>query len=677
MRAMSSLPVSSVEPVLEFLHGVPISDPYRWLEDQDSSETRAWIAAQTAYARSYLDAIPGRDRIREQIRGLLDRETYDSFVKGRTKYFFRKRLPGQEQPCIYFREGLGGEDRLLIDPAMRGTGSFTSVRPLRISHDESLLLYEVKQGGERTGVFELLDVASRRRLSDSLPHGFLRGFAFDSDNKGFFYVHEATNATRPSCRAVYHHAFGTAARNDREVFCAEEGKHVRLTIVPGREQLGFLVCRSVDETYTDFYTWSLTGNEPPLTVLRNAAFGFAPRFSDGRLLAETSLGAPNHRIVEVLPRFGEAPLFIDLVPENDAAIRSWVVTNDRVFVSFAFGTKTKIRIFDVGGKPLGEIPCQEGQTLRLVGGEFEGDDVLLERESFTHPIEFDRYSTSTSLSSPWITGKALLDQSSFSTIEVSFTSTDGAQIPLSLVGRHDVLDGGAHPTIMTSYGGYGIPVTPQFSTFVAFFLTHGCLFALPNIRGGGEFGAKWHTAARRRNRQVAFNDFLAAAEWLVKTGKTDRTKLAIFGGSNSGLLVGTAMTQRPDLFCAVLCMVPILDMLRYHLFDNSVAWKREFGTADDADDFAALSRYSPYHAVRDAIPYPATMIVSGDADGTCNPLHARKMVARLQAASASARPVLLDYSQFRGHSPVLPLSMRIEALTDRISFLSHQLGLLT
>jgi prolyl oligopeptidase len=228
---------------------------------------------------------------------------------------------------------------------------------------------------------------------------------------------------------------------------------------------------------------------------------------------------------------------------------------------------------------------------------------------------------------------------------------------------------------MTSYGGFGASATPQFSVFVAYLVEHGCLFALPSIRGGAEFGARWHHQAKRRNRQTAYDDFLCAAEWLIASGRTTPERLAIFGGSNSGLLVGVALTQRPELFRAAVAIAPIMDMLRYHLFDQSHVWKDEFGTAEDAADFAALASYSPYHHVREAQAYPASMIVSGDADTSCNPLHARKMTARLQAATSSTYPVILDYSEFRGHSPVLPLSARIEALTDRMAFLSEQLQL--
>jgi prolyl oligopeptidase len=244
-----------------------------------------------------------------------------------------------------------------------------------------------------------------------------------------------------------------------------------------------------------------------------------------------------------------------------------------------------------------------------------------------------------------------------------------------LVGREDLLETPIRPMIMTSYGAFGISMTPRFSVFVSFLLEQGCIFALPNIRGGGEFGPAWHDAAKRRKRQTAIDDFLCAAEWLIQTGKTESTKLALFGGSNSGLLVSAALTQRPELFRAVVCMVPMVDMLRYHLFDNAHVWRKEFGSAESAEDFPALLGYSPYHRVHNGTHYPAVMFVSGDADRNCNPLHARKMTARLQAANASPNPIILDYSRHRGHSPVLPLSQRIDALTDRMAFLCDQLHL--
>lgn len=297
-----------------------------------------------------------------------------------------------------------------------------------------------------------------------------------------------------------------------------------------------------------------------------------------------------------------------------------------------------------------------------------------ESESFTRPCEIHRFSIRSRERELWARQSIPFKSEDYAHTQVWFKAKDGTLIPMVLVSARNADQSQPRPAIMTAYGGYGVSMTPQFSVLVAFLLERGCLFALPNIRGGSEFGATWHQAAKRRNRQVAIDDFLGAAEWLIETRKTAPERVAIFGGSNSGLLVGAALTQRPDLFRAVLCMVPMLDMLRYHLFDNAAVWKGEFGTSDDPEDFAALLRYSPYHAVRDGVDYPATMIVSGDLDKNCNPLHARKMTARLQAASASRHPIILDYNEFRGHSPVLPLSTRTSALADRLAFLCKELG---
>jgi prolyl oligopeptidase len=662
------------EPVSETLHGYRVSDPYRGLEDQDSPPTRSWIEAQTRYARNYLDGIPGRPKIRKRIQELVDVEVYDSFLKCGARCFFRKRRPGDQQPSIYFRERPEGQDQLLIDPAIRRTGIYTAVKPLKASSDGRLLLYEVKEGGERTGVFEIFDVPCRRTLPDALPHGYLRGFAFAPDSKGFYYVHEASTAERPFYRAVYHHVLGNNSRHDQEVFSAGEHEKLRLGIVSGPRQLGLLVQRFFEKTYTDLYLWRMGSIEAPLRVLSEADYHFAPRFLRGRILALTDDGAPNRRIVEVQPRKEQEPLFFTLVPQSDALIRDWLVTANHIFVRYIRGITAEIAVFDSFGKRLGQIPSEEHETTSLLAAAPEEDEILIERQSFTQAPEVHDFSPRTGTANPWARRDLPFDASPYAQIVVSFPSKDGTPIPMFLLGRRDVLAGGPAPVVMTSYGGFGIPVTPKFSVLVAFLVERGCVFALPNIRGGSEFGAHWHHAARRRSRQVAFDDFLFAAQWLIESNRTVPSKLAIFGGSNSGLLVAAAMTQRPDLFRAVLCMVPMLDMLRYHLFDNAHVWKDEFGTAEDPEDFRALHAYSPYHAVRERTAYPATMIVSGDADRNCNPLHARKMTARLQAANSSSNPIFLDYSIHRGHSSVLPLSTRIEALTDRLSFLCDQLG---
>jgi prolyl oligopeptidase len=675
MSIVAPPPFSAVEPVTEVLHGVPVTDPYRWLEDQNSPETRAWIKEQTRYARAYLDKVPGRDLIRNRVRELLDVETYDSFLKIGNRYFFRKRLAGQEQSSIYMREGSHGEDQILVDPASRGTGDYTAVKPMRVSPEGSLLLYEVKHGGERTAVFEILDVARRKRFPDSLSHGYLRGFAFAPDAKSFYYVHEAAQLEGSPRWAAYRHVLGTDSGRDQQIFCAGEGSKLRLVLISGRRTLGFLIYRFSDKTLIDFYIWPMESTGSVVSVLHRADYSFAPRLLPGRILAAVGHQAVNRRIVEVQPRKNLDPLYFDLIPERDGPIHNWAITANHIVASYVRGTRSQIAVFDHFGKRVGEIPLEDSDTVRIVASSHDDDELLLERESFTRPIEIVRVDLASGAISTWARRSLPFDPSGYSTIEVNFPSTDGTVIPMSVLGRHNLLLKGDHPAIMTSYGGFGICSTPQFSVSVAFLLERGCLFALPNIRGGSEFGSAWHDAAKRRNRQAAYDDFLSATEWLIHTGRTSPEKLAIFGGSNSGLLVAAALTQRPDLFRSVVCVAPMLDMLRYHLFDNACVWKEEFGTSEDADDFAALAKYSPYHQVRPGIAYPATMIISGDADQNCNPLHARKMIARLQAANSSDHPIILDYSRFRGHSPVLPLRTRINALTDRIAFLCQELGL--
>jgi prolyl oligopeptidase len=669
----SAPPFSLTEPVTDIIHGVPVTDPYRWLEDPTSPRTRRWIEAQTRYARTYLDYVPGRDSIRKRIRELLAVETYDSLQQAGSRYFFRKRLPEQEQPCIYMRERTDGEDQLLLDPAQHGDGKYRAVRPIRVSPDGRLLLYEIKEGGERTGTFALLDIESRHSLPDVLPRGYLRGFAFAPDGRSFYYVHESLHAKRPFYRAAYQHQLGSDFSEDQEIFYAGEDKLLRLSLISDITRLGFLVYRFLETTSTDFYLKSFECGAPLESVVTDARYMFGPLLARERILAITNRDAPNSRIVELLVHQHHEPEWIDLVPESEYRINQWRIVRDRIFVSFIRQTETQVCIFDLSGVKTGDLPLRRGETVRLLGGSPESDELLMEVESFSEPISIFRHSACTGERALWVKRQIPFDSKSCDYSQVWYTSKDGTRIPMFLMGRPDVVAGGIHPTIITSYGGYGVSMTPQFSVFVALLVERGCMFALPNIRGGSEFGVEWHNAAKRRRRQTAYDDFLCAAESLVTSGRTTPEKMAIFGGSNSGLLVGACLTQRPDLFRAVVCLVPMLDMLRYHLFDSAHVWREEFGTADDLNDFAALAAYSPYHQVQPGTAYPATLFVSGDADRNCNPLHARKMTARLQAANSSDRPILLDYRQFRGHSPVLPLSDRIEGLTDRMVFVCDQL----
>ncbi len=674
MSNLMTPPFSIAEPVNEVLHGCSVSDPYQWLEDANSPRTKQWLAEQVRYSRAYLDGLTGRERIRERIREFLSVETCDSFLLAQNRYVFRKRQAFEEQPSIYMREGAKGPDECLIDPVARGTGKYTAVRPVQLSPDASLLLYEVKQGGERTGVFELFDIDRRTVLADALPRGWLRGFAFATDGRGFYYAHEPIGGPKPFYRAACHHVLGTALEEDRQIFVAGESRDLRLCLLSDQVRLGFLVLRFHEKTSTDFYTTRLEGDAAAVPVVRGAEYKFTPRLVRGRIFAVTDYDAPNLRVVE-LCEAGSAFAWREVVPEQDSRIHQWVVASDVILVSYVWRSETRVSVFSLAGEKLDQWPARTGgHTVRFLAASRERNEVLWETESFTRPPAILSSVPRGRRFELWHSQDIRFPSDRYAQAELTYRSKDSTEIPMFLVGRRDVLKAGCHPLIMTSYGGYGVPMRGQFSVFVAFLMERGCLFALPQIRGGSEQGAAWHSAAKRQHRQTAYDDFLAAAEWLVANKRTTPEQLAIFGGSNSGLLVGAALTQRPDLFRAAVCLVPLLDMLRYHRFDHANVWREEFGTAEDADDFRALRAYSPYHQVRDAVRYPAVLFVSGELDQSCNPLHARKMTARLQAASSSGLPILLDYTKFRGHSPVLPLSSRIEALTDRMAFLCDQLG---
>jgi prolyl oligopeptidase len=399
---------------------------------------------------------------------------------------------------------------------------------------------------------------------------------------------------------------------------------------------------------------------------------FIPFLVGKRLLAYRS-GNSNGEIVELdLESNG---WIRDIIPESELRIRQWDLFGDRIVVTYLSGTESLIRIWSVEGALLETLPSTSGSTRRLIPTYSEdADEYFLNSESYTSPPRLVRYKRDNAVGEPWGEDIASRLVPTLNMRKVTYRSKDGVEITMSLLSAGDMSQFKLRPAIMTAYGGFGHIITPQFSTFLSVLLRLGFLFALPEIRGGGERGTAWHEAARGRRRQVAFDDFISGAEWLCEQDFTLAKKLAVFGGSNSGLLVGAAITQRPDLFGAALCIAPLLDMVRYHLFDRARVWSGEYGTSDDPEDFRALLAYSPYHRIQQDVDYPAVLFVTGDQDTRCNPAHARKMAAYLMDRRAQKRPILVDHSAERGHSPNMPLSVRVEAITRRIAFLCHELG---
>jgi len=445
-------------------------------------------------------------------------------------------------------------------------------------------------------------------------------------------------------------------------------------LISDRQTLGAIYCHSQgNDTFVDFYVAEQERHDIWTCVGVNFPSPFIPFLHHGRIFAELVERSSNGEIVE-LDRANSLPLRV-LVPPWRAKIDGHAIAGNCIFVHYLSNGASMVRIWSLAGEFLGALPLDEDNSWRILPRfSNDADELFLRCESFTKTPSVYSWRS--------LTGQFVVAHQREAPVRVSpitvrrlcYTSRGGTEIAMSLVGSEGALLLGNCPIIMTAYGGFGATMRPRFSPFVSMLLELGFVFALPEIRGGGERGPEWHEAARRRNRQAAFDDFIDAAEWLCTQGIADPQKLAIFGGSNSGILVGAAMTQRPDLFRAALCIAPLLDMLRYHLFDRARIWANEFGTADNADDFRALLAYSPYHHIEEDVNYPAVLFVSGDQDTRCNPAHARKMVARLQERAAQEYPVLLDHSRERGHAPTMPLSVRIDGLTNRIAFLCHELG---
>jgi len=628
-----------------------------------------------AHARAYLESVPGRERIRQRVEELLAVEVVSDPWKVGNRYFYLKREAHQEQPVIMMREG-NSQEIVLVDPAVRGGGSAAAVRIVNISRDGNTLAFGVRHGGTDSQSVEFIDITNRQILPDRLPDGRGPALVFSSDGLGFYYAHEILSSSHSHYRAVYSHSFGHRPEQDLEMFVAgdEARLHVGIFGSSDGKLLGYFVTHSQDPVTFDLYVQYLTGGKSAQKIVEGNESGFCPFFIGHDLFALTDHKAPNRRIVKIDLDHPEPAHWSDIVPESQHRIENYAVVGNWMCVNYLEGRFSRIEALQVTDDHRVTIPCPPNGTAYLINRPVETDTLFYEFLTFDQPTAIFSYQPANREHKVWVQPKMAFDPSSIELQHVHYKSTDGTEVPMYLVARKRRLSNGPLPTLLTGYGGFGYNHTPQFKASSAFLIEQGFLFAIANIRGGGELGEQWHLAGKRHKRQKSFDDFIAAAEWLVDKGYADPKKLAISGGSNAGLLMGAALTQRPILFRAVVCSGPLLDMLRYHHFDHANGWIEEYGTADNPEDFRHLFAYSPYHSVRNGVSYPSVMLVSGDADTRCNPMHARKMAARLQAASSSGNPILLNYKPTWGHVAVQPLSVRVDAVTDRLLFICFELG---
>jgi prolyl oligopeptidase len=675
-------PVTRVEPVVEEVHGVTISDPYRWLEDGGKDEVRQWTAAQNDHTRTLLGARPGREGVRERLTRLLSIGTLGTPAPRNGLYFYTRREgASQNQPILYVRQGLKGQDRALVDPNELSPDGTATIDWWYPSEDGKLLAYGISTSGDEKSTLRILEVETGRHLSDVIPHTRYCTLAWLPDNRGFYYTRYPAPGEVPPGeenyhRHVFYHSLGGDPKNDPRVY-GEQRKPEEIIEVDLSPDGRFLVITVYEGwSRSDLYVKDLQAEGSTFVPI---AEGLDALFQ-GKVVGETlylltNWEAPRYRLFAVDLKRPGRDAWKTVIPQGDAVLSQTLYVGGRIVALYLKDASSRLVVHGSDGKKIREISLPTLGTIETVTGRHDGREAFFDFSSFTVPPAVYRYDFETGSAAPWEKVASDVDLSRYVVKQVFYPSRDGTRVSMFLVHRKGLRKSGRNPALLYGYGGFNVSLTPEFSRSTVLWLERGGLYAVPNLRGGGEYGEDWHRAGMLDRKQNVFDDFIAAAEWLVKSKYTSPGHLAISGGSNGGLLVGAALTQRPDLFRAVVCSVPLLDMVRYHNFQIARLWVPEYGSAESAEQFRWLYAYSPYHRVKERTSYPAVLFATAESDSRVDPMHARKMAARLQAASSSDLPILLRTETRAGHGIGKPLTKLIDQATDDWTFLLWQLGL--
>jgi prolyl oligopeptidase len=680
--AMPETPKSSLPPfsrrddLREVLHRVEVADPYRWLEDANSIETRDWLAKQQEHAATYF-ASTQRDLIYRRLAGLMRTDEIGIPRERAGYYYFSRRLGGEQRHCICRRARVDGTDEILINPGEIGADHTIGIELGDVSANGNLIAFLVRRGGEDEVEIRVMEVSSRRMV-DVLPRAKHALPSWKKDGSGFYY--SLWEGERGHLRF---HPLGKPGTEDREILTAGHGEWVGEDVSDDGRYLTIHVWPGSAGDKTKLYLQVLEPEGPVQTVVDDldAHSGFT--MAGEAVIITTNWNAPNYRVMRAELTDLSRNSWREIIPERPACIQMVTAVGGKLLVSYLENALSQVYVFQPDGKPLKslELPgsgsvlgIQGAHNVTGVHGRWDSSESFFFFQTFDHPPTLYQHNLDTDIREPWSRQAARVDPEQFEIRQVWYSSRDGTKVPMFLFHRRGLALDGKSPTMLYGYGGFKGSITPFFFPPAVLWAEAGGVFASANLRGGGEFGLKWHEAGRLANKQNVFDDFIAAAEWLIDNDYTQPSKLAILGGSNGGLLVGAAMTQRPDLFGAVLCVRPLLDMIRYHKFSIASLWVPEYGSADDPGQFRYLIKYSPYHNVRNGTEYPATLFVTSDFDTRVDPMHARKMTAALQATTSSSRPIIIRYGTEAGHSGAAALDTIIDELTDETAFLARELG---
>jgi len=669
-------PAVEATPVMDDYFGTKIPDSYRWLEDAKSPETRAFIDAQNAYTTRYLKLARIRSQVVDDLESLEQVANWSTPIERADNYYFLKRLPGEGQSSIYIRRGWTGKDERLLDPAVFSRDPDTSVSLLDVSRDGSLLAYAVRQGGKDEASIHLFNLKTGKSLEDQLPTARYRGVNFAPDRRSFYYARFSKEGT-----LLYQHEIGSRISRDELLFGREfHGEPLGVNdfingwVTDDGHYLVVEIARGVPSKREDIVFRDLTKKGSPFEIL---VWGLDSRFSTiyakGAWYVKTDYKAPMGRIFKADP--GIMPdAWTTIVPEGPNVIDGWSIVGGKIYVNRLKDVKSESAVYTLDGKPAGRIDFEGIGSASRVEGRTIDRYGFFNFQSFIQPPTIYRLDTVTGKREVFAQPEVPFDTSQYELKQVFYKSKDGTQVPMFIAGKKGTKQDGTERLLMTGYGGFDLSNVPQWSPEYAWWMQQGGWFALPNLRGGSEYGEHWHEQAMFEKKQNVFDDWFAAADYLIANKYTSPQHFAITGRSNGGLLMGAAITQHPELFSAVLCGYPLLDMLRYQKFLVGSWWITEYGSSDDEKQFFYLLKYSPYHNVKAGTAYPAIMFFTGDSDTRVDPLHARKMTALMQAASSSGRPILLHYSLTGGHSSGVSVEQKIQDDADQLSFLWTESG---
>src|SRR5579862_148209 len=660
-------PVSRTDDFHQTFHGQDLVDPFHWLQ-QSSPDTRKWIDAQNAYAHGLLDTQPIRSQIEKRLTEMEQHDRIGAPMLRNGYFYFERRGANESLWSFYRRKADSGEDELLLDPHQFGPEG-TSISIFGVSDDGALVAFGIRKGGQDETDLRIFDVSSRHELGDRFPPALYRGFSFTKNAKAFYYAIE----DRTAGQRIALHNLGSPVANDTEIF--KQGADTWLGPNVSEDGRYLLISAEHGWSQGDLYIQNLEshGTIQPLIKGLNGKFNAA--FAGDFLFVETDWQAPKGRILRIDLRHTAQDKWVEVVPAREDAISDFTVFGGKLFVDYLHNVTTHIAVISYDGKSLGDVPLPGIGTAGIFGRSDQSEGILF-IDSYTTPYSLYRYDAGSGTLSLWYRDSVPFHSEQFESEQVWYSSKDGTKIPIFLIHRKGFVPTGNTPTILYGYGGFDVSITPEFSSHVAWWIEHDGLYAVANIRGGGEFGEEWHRAGMLAKKQNVFDDFISAAEWLIANHYTTPHELGIFGGSNGGLLVAAALTQRPDLYQAVVCWHPDLDMVRYYTYtkDNNPPALLEYGNGADPEQFKFLLAYSPYEHVRPGTKYPAVLFESGDADTRVPPAQARKMTARLQTATSSDRPIMLLYDAGAGHAGGQTMQQEIEHTTDEMTFFAWQLG---